>query len=186
MLADRSNSPELAQSQVEKWKVIPDFPCYRISNRGRVQSRYRPGGKGSMIRGFRNRKLSALPGGYLFLGLHHEKKTIQRYVHILVLEAFVGSKPDGMEARHLDGNPKNNKADNLCWGTHQENEADKKRHGTRMVGSKHCLAKLTEAEVLEMRTLWADGWLQKILAQRFHVSTGTVCQIVHRKHWKHI
>ncbi len=53
-----------------------------------------------------------------------------RYVHQLVLEAFVGPCPSGLECRHLDGNPDNNQLENLRWGTRLENMADKKLHGT--------------------------------------------------------
>ena len=47
------------------------------------------------------------------------------YVHRLVLEAFVGPCPEGMECRHLEGDTANNALSNLAWGTPQENAADK-------------------------------------------------------------
>lgn len=51
-------------------------------------------------------------------------------IHHLVLEAFVGPRPQGCECRHLDGNPTNNILTNLVWGTHVENMRDRARHGT--------------------------------------------------------
>jgi HNH endonuclease len=46
----------------------------------------------------------------------------------LVLEAFDRPKPPGMRCRHLDGDPGNNRyPENICWGTHTEEEADKLR-----------------------------------------------------------
>lgn len=54
----------------------------------------------------------------------------QRLVHRVVLEAFVGPCPEGMECRHVDGNPANNRLDNLAWGTPKENFEDSARHGT--------------------------------------------------------
>lgn len=52
-----------------------------------------------------------------------------QYVHKLVCLAFHGEPPAGeIEVRHLDGNSNNNRAENLAWGTHAENEADKYRY----------------------------------------------------------
>lgn len=69
-------------------------------------------------------------------------------VHALVLEAFVGPRPEGMECRHLDGDPTNNALANLAWGTRAENIADKRRHGT--IGCHH-RRKLTAAQVQAIR-----------------------------------
>ena len=56
--------------------------------------------------------------------------------------AFVGPYPEGMEVRHLDGDPANNRwapgneqetqaaGGNLIYGTHAENMQDMLRHGT--------------------------------------------------------
>jgi hypothetical protein len=62
-----------------------------------------------------------------------------QFVHRLVLAAFVGPCPEGMEVRHLDGNPANTRLANLRYGTHSENELDKVRHGTHHEARKtHC------------------------------------------------
>ncbi len=50
-------------------------------------------------------------------------------VHLLVLEAFHGPRPAGLIARHLNGNGSDNRADNLRWGTHAENQLDRTEHG---------------------------------------------------------
>jgi len=50
-------------------------------------------------------------------------------VHRLVLLAFVGAPPKGMEACHYDGDPQNNNLSNLRWDTAKENWVDRKRHG---------------------------------------------------------
>jgi len=55
------------------------------------------------------------------------------FVHTLVLTAFVGPRPPSLEARHLNGNPQDNRwPENLAWGTHSENEKDKIKHGTNI------------------------------------------------------
>jgi hypothetical protein len=49
--------------------------------------------------------------------------------HVLVLEAFIGPRPEGLFVCHNDGNPANNVVSNLRWGTPSENTHDKKLHG---------------------------------------------------------
>ncbi len=57
--------------------------------------------------------------------------TVRRgYVHVLVLTAFRGHCPAGMEGCHNDGDPKNNRLSNLRWDTHSANQKDGFRHGT--------------------------------------------------------
>jgi hypothetical protein len=51
-------------------------------------------------------------------------------VHQLVMEAFVGHRPIGMEVCHNDGNNGNNRWTNLRYDTRAANERDKKKHGT--------------------------------------------------------
>jgi len=69
-------------------------------------------------------------GGYAQVCLfnHTKKKTVG--VHVLVLTAFVGPCPAGMETLHEDGVRANNQLSNLRWGTRSENAKDKIRHGT--------------------------------------------------------
>jgi hypothetical protein len=56
-------------------------------------------------------------------------KNNSRLVHILVLEAFVGPRPDGAYGLHWDDDPSNNRVENLRWGTPSENMYDKVRNG---------------------------------------------------------
>jgi hypothetical protein len=53
-------------------------------------------------------------------------------VHQAVLLAFIGPRPEGMQGCHGDGNPRNNRLDNLRWDTREANEMDKLRHGTTL------------------------------------------------------
>jgi hypothetical protein len=57
-------------------------------------------------------------------------------VATLVLTAFEGSCPPGMEACHNDGNPFNNRRTNLRWDTRSENTFDMVRHGTHNMARK--------------------------------------------------
>ncbi len=107
-------------------------------------------------------------------------------VHRLVLLVFVGPCPPGMGCRHLNGNPADNRLENLAWGTHTENMADRNRHGNYTRGSRHFNAKLTEDDVRLMRRLKQDGWSLGRLTRLFGISKTTVAQIVKGKFWKHV
>lgn len=61
-------------------------------------------------------------------------------VHVLVLEAFVGPRPEGMEACHYDDSGANNHLSNLRWDTPSGNTQDRVRNGLHNMARKtHCL-----------------------------------------------
>lgn len=77
--------------------------------------------------------------GYLVVDGGKWRKGVAVYVHRLVLEAFVGPKPEGAVTRHLNGDPTDNRLANLAYGTPAENGADMRRHGTSFHARKtHC------------------------------------------------
>jgi hypothetical protein len=75
-------------------------------------------------------KLRASSKGYITVNLKPggaiKLKTMR--VHRLVLDAFVGPCPDGMECRHLNGVKADCRLSNLAWGTRKENIEDRVRH----------------------------------------------------------
>jgi hypothetical protein len=87
---------------------------------------------------------------------------VHQLVHQLVLEAFVGPRPDGMESLHgLGGKLDNRYPENLRWGTSSENHLDQYRDGTMV------RARLSAAIVRECRTRYAAGGVtQRELAAR--------------------
>lgn len=116
-------------------------------------------------------------------------------VHRLILEAFVGPCPDGMEARHKDGNPGNNRLDNLAWGTKEENTEDNRKSGAY---KKTARARLFthEGKTLCLKE-WADhfGIPYTCLAQRLNNLGMSFAEAVSRPyrgtssngaHWKKI
>lgn len=107
-------------------------------------------------------------------------------VHCLVLLAFVGPCPPGMECCHWDRDRHNCNLSNLRYGTKAENQADKERHGTVMRGVKNGTAKLTESQVIEIRGLAASGLDQTVIGDRYGITQAAVSSINTRKTWKHI
>lgn len=118
-------------SQLENWLPVPGFEDYEVSDFGRVLSRKR--GRA------RIRRPTPEGKGYLQLILSRNGVPHMRKVHLLVLTAFVGPRPEGMEALHGDGNKLNNALWNLRWGTQGENTLDQVLHGTHNQARKtHC------------------------------------------------
>ncbi len=126
--------------------------------------------------------------GYLFAVFSNgsREKVVNRFVHRLVLEAFVGPCPKGMECCHNDGDPTNNNLSNLRWDTRKANSADRKKHGTDIEGTKNKMAKLDDDKVREMRRLREEGWSFSRLARYYQVDIKTVFPAVHRRTWKHV
>ena len=117
------------QPTPEQWKPIPGHPGYEASSLGRVRSIDRvvthKSGFQQRIRG-RVLALNPTTHGYLsvYVGVPQP-----RAVHHLVLETFVGERPNGMVACHHDDNPTNNRVDNLRWDTTSSNTRDMVRNG---------------------------------------------------------
>jgi hypothetical protein len=74
--------------------------------------------------------------GYLRLTLRCGPISRCVFVHRLVLEAFVGPMPPGAVSRHLNGDPTDNRIENLAYGSQSENQLDAIRHGTHSQASK--------------------------------------------------
>lgn len=152
------------------------FPSYLVSSEGVV---YR---KDSM-RALAQQKSRK---GYLTVNMSEGGRATRLSVHRVVLESFVGFRPEGMQALHGDGNPSNNRLENLRWGNASENEADKLLHGTKATGSRNGAARLTEemvAEILEAKRVGGKEWGAGRLAKKFGVAVSTVVRAGRGKHW---
>lgn len=118
----------------ECWRAVPGYQgFYEVSDAGRIRSLERRvrGPRGSTQR-CPGVFLSDKPDhyGYHYVDLSRDRRRRRVGVHILVLEAFVGPCPPGMECLHGNGNSMDNRLCNLSWGTHGENNLDQVRHGT--------------------------------------------------------
>ncbi len=171
----------------EKWKDIPGYKgLYQVSNLGRVKSFIHWNGTNIRI---------LKPGqdthGYLVVNLYRQKKRRFTYIHKMVLETFVGLCPKGMECRHLNDNCRDNRLDNLRWGTRSENLLDRSRNGISNTGnhkgSKNQMAKLVDGDIIEIRRLLTKEHLtQKEVGKIFGITSGAVSLIKCGKRWKHV
>lgn len=167
----------------EQFEELSRLPGYRVSRSGRVQSDYVRGSHGGRRSGIWAdlKPRSQPPVGHLYVRLQGRKL----YVHRLVLEAFVGPCPPGLQCLHGDGNPGNNHLDNLRWGTPLENSEDARRHGTLPMGEVHAFATLTESEVASIRALHSAGVRVGQIAKMIGRKHQLVSKIVLGQRWKH-
>ena len=104
-------------------------------------------------------------------------------VHKLVAAVFHGPCPDGFQVRHKDGNPSNNSASNLEYGTALENAGDAIRHGTTCRGESNARSRLTSGQVSIIRRRFESGELQRSIAADIGVSAECVSQVVRGTRW---
>lgn len=157
------------------WRTIPDFPGYEVSDSGQVRS-YRRRGHGGMMAAPKLLKLQRYGTYYHVRLTRFDGKIIQAAVHVLVLEVFVGPRPEGMLALHKDDEPTNNDVENLYWGTPSDNGRDAWRNGS-YADRNVTWAKLSSEDVAEIRERLAAGERQSAIALTFGVHPSAVSDI---------
>jgi HNH endonuclease/NUMOD4 motif len=100
----------------ERWLPVVGFDGYEISDQGRV-------------RNCAGRILALKRGKYVRIGLYRDGVQVYRLVHRLLLEAFVGLCPPGLEACHANDIGTDNRLTNLRWDTRSANMLDRVRNG---------------------------------------------------------
>lgn len=160
----------------EIWKPIPDCDGYFASNKGRVKN-----GKTEVIyTGHVNEK------GYIMvsvieLGIRKYKNTAR-----LVASAFHG-KCDHKMVLHNNGNPADNRPENLRYGTAKDNYDDAVKHGTNSKGTIHGGAKLKPDDILKIREEYNSGKSSyNKLGEKYGVTKHTIYRVIKGDNWKWI
>ena len=169
--------PELFKDS-EIWKVIPGFPDYKINNKGELFS--------SRSGKWRPIKSRIRKHGYKEAGLYGKGKRRYRLVHRLVLEAFVGICPEGMECCHNNGIRTDNCLENLRWGTKADNTRDRIRHGNQVNGNRHGMSKLTEDDAVFVKRMIRIGFGNMELSEFLGVNHSTIGYIRSGRNWRHV
>lgn len=160
----------------EVWKDIPGYEGrYQASTMGSIRSvdrKVTQTGRGGtpFTRRLRGKVLSPGPSnsGHLSVVLGHGAHSSQ--VHQLVLLTFLGPVPNGMEVRHLNGIPSDNRVGNLVYGTRTENILDVYAIG-------RAWRVLTTDDVLDVRTALDCGESGADISKRFGISQSNVSAI---------
>lgn len=167
-------------------RPIPDAPGYRITDVGVVWSNRPRNGRGGPISWHVMKPRKPNRDGHIRITLKVDGKKRHPYVHQLVLRAFVGPCPPGLETCHNDGNPANNSIKNLRYGTKKENSADSKRHGTSNTGERNASAKLKESDIPDIFRLWREGRKKYEIAKIYNVRDTLISRITLRQIWSHV
>ena len=165
--------PSIAGVQM---RHVPGSPGYAVGDDGTVWGcRTRWG-----MRSWRPLKPRQTEKGYLdvLIGRTH------RLVHRLVLEAFIGPGPKGMDGCHFpDPNRANCRLDNLRWDTRASNHADKLLQGSAQRGENNGLHKLTEDDVREVWARLQAGHRSVDIAAAKGVGKTSILAIRNKQNW---
>lgn len=109
---------------MERWLEVPGFEGrYEVSDLGRVRSMDYIDSVGRFRRSAIKTQRES-PMGYKIVSLYVNGTNSCRFVHTLVLAAFVGPRPSRHVGCHEDDNPSNNRLANLRWKTQKQNQDD--------------------------------------------------------------
>lgn len=157
---------------VEVWKTYPNNDGYEVSSHGRVRVRTKRG-RTSMV----GRILKPwMHRGYQMVGLYPGPQKLM--VHWLVLETFVGPRPDGWCSNHKNGDKSNPRLDNLEWSTYSDNNQHAYDTGLKRKGECHPQAKLSNNDVEEIKNLVLSGVKQYVVGHMFKIDSSYVSRIV--------
>ena len=159
----------------EIWRDIPGYEgTYQVSSLGRIRSLPRVIPVYDSVRQVTYAR--PCPGKILrqavcdkagHVSVHLGKHCRGIPVHQLVMLAFQGCPPPGLEAMHLNGIPTDNRPENLQYGTHSQNMIDMYRIGKGNL-------RLTPEEVRQIRFGVYCGWSPRELAAVYGVSSSCI------------
>lgn len=176
----------------EIWKLVSEIPGYeefvgyRVSDLGNFETRKRPGAGGKLQDSWRRIRGRSVRG-YVMVSIGSPDGSVcVTKRSALILSAFIGHRPEGQLARHLNDIKNDDRLENLAWGTQKQNKDDELRNGNRVQGERHHNKKLTETQVREIfRRAWAAED-QHALAREFGIGNSNVSMIRKGHAWKHL
>ena len=119
-------------------------------------------------------------------GRVHERRTgkLMTTSRMMCIMAHGEPESEKLQAAHSCGNGNQGCVNprHLYWTDHTGNQADRVKHGTTNRGQRQWQAKLTEADVREIRALRGLE-SQASIARRYRLDQSTVSNIMRRKNW---
>lgn len=121
--------------------------------------------------------------GYGMFSLRKKKIRAHRVAYFI----FTGKSITNKLVCHSCDNPLCVNPFHLWTGSHQDNSSDMKEKNRHTPGEKDAASKLTEEQVLEIRSKYSfHKYTGVMLGREYGVAPTTILNIVHRKTWKHI
>lgn len=162
------------------WCELADFPGYRVSDTGEVQS--------NKYGSWRVLKGRIFANGYSHVSLYRgDGSSWTIGVHRLVALTFVASDPNCPIVAHKNHDKQDNRASNLVWVSQKTNMEQSVENRIHAHGLKHGATKLTESEVIQIRKEFSEKpTTYAQLAAKYKVTRGAIWGIITRRTWKHI
>ena len=165
--------------RIETWAPVAGWEDhYSVSSLGRV--RQEQARRGTRPRRLMTPQLNTV--GYLSVQLRDGGRRAQYLVHRLVMAAFVGDVPDGQQVNHMNGQKTDNRRVNLEYVTRSKNVRHAFRIGLQAHGERRAGAKLTLAQVNEIRASRSTPRVE--LARRYGVAPTTIGAVLGGHSWK--
>lgn len=165
----------------ENWLPVPGYEgLYSVSDLGNVMSmNYANTGMLKILQPSKNSY------GYFQIWMSKDRKQKSFSVHSLVSAAFLGPRPKGLEVNHKNGVKSDNRLANLEYVTSSENRLHALRIGIQIPahGEKHCRAKLSLSDVIEIKKKVQEGWTQTELAALYKVNQSAISRVASGKRW---
>lgn len=132
-----------------------------------------------------------LVSGYLYINTGTDKslgKEVRERVHRIVAFLYLDNPENKPQVNHKDGNKLNNHVDNLEWCSMAENHRHAFENGIRKAkkGSECSYAKLKEQDIPEIKRMYREGILQRVIAKKFGVSLSTINGVIKNRRWKSV
>ena len=127
--------------------------------------------------------------GRIYIGKYPNNMPMVEAAHRVAWTLFNGPIPATIQVLHKCDNRSCVNPNHLFLGTNADNNADmmKKGRNRHLRGSENGRAKLTEREVLSIRSRYSNGNISlRSLAQEYGVNYTHISGIVHRRTWKHV
>lgn len=156
------------------WRPIPGWEgLYEVSRDGSICSRQR--------RVPHILRPDTVRGGYQRVSLSRNGKVTRHMVHHLVLLAFVGPRPDGLDCNHRNGRRDDNRPENLEWVTRSENERHKRHVLLSQIGPTN--PRSVSVDPGQVARLRSRGLTILQVAEACGVSHGTIKRVLNGSHW---
>lgn len=177
---------------IEEWRDIPGFEgLYQISNHGRIKSlswvQKHSSGK-FFTKRVRVRKFNPpATNRYHTVLLATPAGPASYQMHRLIASAFIPNTQNKPFINHINGKKNDNRIENLEWCTRSENTIHSFATGLQSnKGENHPQAILTDDDVREIRSRYANGESSWKIFKSLNMSYTNVKDIIARRTWAHI
>jgi hypothetical protein len=175
----------------EIWKKVENYEgYYEVSNFGRIRSVNRKikASRGSTRIREGKIMIPQLKKNYYEINLSKLSDTKNYILHRLIAKAFIPNPLNKKEVNHINGIGTDNRIENLEWVTARENSLHAYRTGLKKTrkGEGKENSKLTEENIMEIRSTLPYHGYKADLARKFSVTITLISRVTLGKCWKHV